>query len=315
MVKDETTRLEILEKYRILDTEPERAFDDLTMIAAQICGTPAALISLVDEKRQWFKSKRGVEPRETERSVSFCARAIAQDRLFLVPDAHADERFRDNPLVTGPPHIRFYAGMPLMSREGVALGTLCVIDHVPRNLNEGQMEALVALKRQVEAQLELRRNLEELRMALDWIETLGRLTPYCSNCELNMTIPAEPEAVARVSAGVRALLARHGWPEQDVVKVELSVQEALANAIKHGCGGDPNKQVQCVVTFEPRGEVVVLVRDPGPGFDPEMVPSPLEGKNLFKASGRGVFLINELMDTVEYTHEGRQVEMRKRREG
>lgn len=315
MVKDETERLQALQKYRILDTEPERAFDDLTMIAAHVCGTPAALISLVDEKRQWFKSRLGVQPRETERSVSFCARAIAQEGLFLVPDTHADERFRENPLVTGPPHIRFYAGMPLLSREGAALGTLCVIDHVPRTLNEGQMEALAALKRQVESQLELRRNLDELRMAIDWIEKLGGLTPYCSTCELDMTIPARPDAVAQVSAGVRALLTRHGWGDGEVMKVELSVQEALANAIKHGCGGDPSKQVQCLVTFDPKGEVVVVVRDPGPGFDPQKVPNPLEGMNLMKASGRGVFLINQLMDTVEYTEEGRQVEMRKRREG
>jgi anti-sigma regulatory factor (Ser/Thr protein kinase) len=312
-MRDEAGRLESLNQYRILDTEPEQAFDDLTLIASQICGTPIALISLVDEDRQWFKSRLGLEATETKRSISFCGHAIEQDGLFLVEDAAADERFRENPLVVGEPHIRFYAGMPLMSREGMALGTICVIDREPRTLSESQREGLAALKRQVESQLELRRNLDDLRVAVESIETLSGLTPYCSACELNMTIPAEAEAIGQVSAGVRALLQRHGWDAGEVMRVELSVQEALANAIKHGCGGDASKQVQCTVSFEPKGEVVVVVRDPGPGFDPQKVPDPLAESNLLRGSGRGVFLINELMDTVEYADQGRQVEMRKKR--
>lgn len=312
-MRDEAGRLKALEKYRILDTEPERAFDDLTLIASQICSTPIALISLVDEDRQWFKSRVGLEATETKRSVSFCTHAIEQDGLFLVEDAAADARFRESPLVTGGPRVRFYAGMPLRSREGEALGTLCVIDHEPRSLNERQREALAALRRQVESQLELRRNLEELRVAIEGMETLGGLTPYCSACELNMTIPANADAIDQVSAGVRALLQRHGWNDGELMRVELSVQEALANAIKHGCGGDPSKQVNCTVAFDHKGEVVIVVRDPGPGFDPGKVPDPLEQKNLMKGSGRGVFLINELMDTVEYSDGGRQVEMKKRR--
>jgi anti-sigma regulatory factor (Ser/Thr protein kinase) len=312
-MQDEAGRLESLKKYRILDTEPEQAFDDLTLIASQVCSTPIALISLVDEDRQWFKSRVGLEATETKRSISFCGHAIGQDGLFVVEDAAADERFKENPLVVGEPHIRFYAGMPLKSREGMALGTLCVIDREPRTLSESQREALAALKRQVESQLELRRNLDDLKVAVESIEMLSGLTPYCSACELNMTIPAEAEAIGQVSAGVRALLQRHGWDEGEVMRVELSVQEALANAIKHGCGGDASKQVQCTVSFEPKGEVVVVVRDPGPGFDPHKVPDPLAESNLLRGSGRGVFLINELMDTVEYADQGRQVEMRKKR--
>ena len=312
MVSNEDGRLNALRQYRILDTDPEQAFDDLTLIASQICGTPIALITLVDEDRQWFKSRVGLEARETSRSVSFCAHAIRQQGVFTVADALNDARFRDNPLVQGDPHIRFYAGAPITTQDGYALGTLCVIDYVPRKLTDDQNHALQALERQVSAQLELRRNLEELRVALEGIETLSALIPYCSTCELNMVIPADMSAMGKVTAGVNELLASKQWPKKEIVDVELALQEALANAIRHGCKNDPEKQVQCCVTFDAAGELVIVVRDPGGGFDVAAVPNPLEGDNLFKGSGRGVFLINQLMDTVEFTEQGRKVLMRKR---
>ncbi len=315
MVTDEAGRLKALRKYRILDTDPEQAFDDLTLLASQVCGTPIALISLVDENRQWFKSRVGLQAHETARDVSFCAHAIQQPGLFIVPDAMNDARFRDNPLVLDDPHIRFYAGAPLVTREGDALGTLCVIDRLPRTLTEGQKNALEAVQRQAEAQLELRRNLAELRVALEGIDKLGGLIPYCSTCELNITIPADPAAMTTVGEGVTALLTSKQWPEDEVMKVELALQEALANAIRHGCKNDPTKKVQCCVTFDAAGELVIVIRDPGPGFDVTAVPNPLEGSNVLKPSGRGVFLINQLMDTVEFTDEGRRVLMRKRVEG
>ena len=314
MVANEAERLKALHQYKILDTDPEQAFDDLTLIASQICGAPIALISLVDEDRQWFKSRVGVEVQETSRSVSFCAHAIQQQGIFTVPDTLNDARFRDNPLVQGDPHIRFYAGAPITTQDGYALGTLCVIDYVPRKLTNDQNNALEALERQVAAQLELRRNLEELRVALEGIETLSALIPYCSTCELNIVIPADTAAMEKVTAGLNELLAGKQWPQKEIMEIELAVQEALVNAIRHGCGNDPNKQVQCCVTFDAAGELVIVVRDPGPGFDVAAVPSPLEGDNLFKGSGRGVFLINQLMDTVEFTEEGRKVLMRKRRD-
>ncbi len=159
---DEARRLEALRQYDVLDTPPEQALDDLTALAAHICEVPVSLMCLVDEQRQWFKSKIGVLISETSRAASFCGHAVLQPSLFIVPDALLDERFADNPLVTGEPHIRFYAGAPLVTPEGHALGTLCVIDHVPRQLRSSQLDALSALSRQVMAQLELCRHTREL---------------------------------------------------------------------------------------------------------------------------------------------------------
>jgi len=159
----DSLRLQALRRYQVLDTGPEQALDDLTKLAAQICGTPIALISLVDESRQWFKAKVGLEVSETPRAISFCGRAIRQFGLFLVPDATRDPRFADSPLVTGPDHIQFYAGAPLVDPEAHAIGTLCVMDHVPRTMTEGQQEALRVLARQVMTHLELNFHVRELR--------------------------------------------------------------------------------------------------------------------------------------------------------
>lgn len=160
--KNETQRLKVLWQYEVLDTVPEEVFDDLTELAARICGAPIALISLVDEKRQWFKSKVGISRSETARDVSFCSHAILQGGLFIVPDATLDERFANSPLVTSDPKVRFYAGAPLVTPDGHALGTLCVMDSVPRDLNTDQRQALRVLAHHVVSQLELRRHAREL---------------------------------------------------------------------------------------------------------------------------------------------------------
>ncbi len=163
---NEEARIIALEKYAILDTDPEQSFDDLTLLASYICKTPIALISLVDEDRQWFKSRVGMDARETSRDIAFCSTAILQSDIFVVPDALADERYRDNPLVVSDPHIRFYAGVPLINEDGYALGTLCVVDRTPRELAPDQKDALKALSRLVLAQLEFRKNLILLKEAL-----------------------------------------------------------------------------------------------------------------------------------------------------
>jgi len=160
--QNEKKRLKVLWQYEVLDTVPEEVFDDLTELAAQICEAPTALISLVDEKRQWFKSKVGLTVSETARDLSFCAYAITQSDLFIVSDAARDKRFANNPLVTSEPKIRFYAGAPLITPDGHALGTLCVIDRVPRELRTEQKQALRTLARHVVSQLELRRRSREL---------------------------------------------------------------------------------------------------------------------------------------------------------
>ena len=156
---DEGARLEALHRYRVLDTPPEPGFDDITFLAANVCKTPVAIITFVDADRQWFKSKVGLSVTETPRAISFCAHAIRQRDLLIVPDALEDERFKTNPLVIADPKIRFYAGAPLVTPDGHALGTLCVIDYVPRALTSEAWDALRALSHQVVAQLELRRAL------------------------------------------------------------------------------------------------------------------------------------------------------------
>lgn len=154
---DEARRIQALERLHILDSLPERAFDDIVELASAICSTPIALVSLIDHERQWFKACVGLPVRETHRDQAFCAHAILEpDQLLIVEDAAVDERFAENPLVVGPPFIRFYAGAPIVTQQGFALGTVCVIDTVPRTLDDRQIKALMALARQTSSLVQLR---------------------------------------------------------------------------------------------------------------------------------------------------------------
>jgi GAF domain-containing protein len=180
---DEAQRLAALREYNILDTKAEQVYDDITALAAHVCHAPITMISLVDESRQWFKSKLGVNQQETPRDVAFCAHAILQTEPLIVRDALKDTRFADSALVTRSPHIRFYAGFPLSNPDGFALGTLCAIDRKPRQLSTEQKAAMQALSRQVIALLELRRVSARMAEALDKMKLLHGLLPICAWCK------------------------------------------------------------------------------------------------------------------------------------
>ncbi len=183
-------RLAALKEYDIMDTPTEQGFDDLTHLASFICGTPISIITMLDGKRQWFKSKIGLLATETPIEHAFCAHAILKPGVFTVQDATTDLRFCQNPLVTADPFIKFYAGVPLISPEGVPLGTICVIDTVSRVLTQDQKKALAGLSRQVISQLELRRMVRSLsntlavkEAAINEIKQLQAMIPICMYCK------------------------------------------------------------------------------------------------------------------------------------
>ena len=177
---NEAQRLLALQRYQILDTPRERSFDDLVTIATALCGTRMGAVTLVDQDRQWFKARQLLEATQTHRDVSFCGHAILQpDQVMVVEDARADPRFVAHPIVVAEPHIRFYAGAPLLSSDGLPLGTLCVFDAAPGQLSGGQRDALSALSRQVSLVMELRRYAHEIQQHMTdraWYEQ--RLAEY-----------------------------------------------------------------------------------------------------------------------------------------
>jgi PAS domain S-box-containing protein len=203
----EFERLAQLQRYQVLDTAPEDVFDDFTILAAQICGTPISLISLLDADRQWFKSRVGLAATQTPRELAFCDHAIRTPEVMEVPDATLDPRFVDNPLVTGAPDIRFYAGAPLVAPDGSRIGTLCVIDRIPRHLSDDQRASLARLGRQIIVQLELRlarRDLEARIAGAERAETLMRETLARANAAERRT-----GLVNSLLSAVRELLTGH----------------------------------------------------------------------------------------------------------
>jgi GAF domain-containing protein len=178
--KNEAERLAALHQTKILDTPPEQIYDEAVQMAASICETPISAVSLVDGQRQWFKAKVGLGVSETPREHAFCAHTILNEEITVVQNALVDERFAQNPLVTGDPHIRFYAGVPLVTGEGHALGSLCVIYQKPRELKPGQIAALKWLARMVIDQIELR--LLSKKLATE-VARLTKLLPMCAWCK------------------------------------------------------------------------------------------------------------------------------------
>src|SRR5437762_10216037 len=328
----EQARLLALHGYKILDTDPEKALVDGTILASHICETRVAMISLIDSDRQWFKSRVGLSVSETPREVAFCNIAIQQSDLFIVPDATKDPRFSSNPFVVSDPKIRVYAGAPSTSSDGHPLGTLCVVDLVPRELTVNQQNALLALSRQVQAQFELRKNLLELRaalqerdkaeaerdqtvielqQALEHVSRLSGLLPACSACKLDVTISADPNAINGVVDGVMQIARQMKCGEGNEFQIELALREALANAIVHGCENDRTKKVECCVACTEASDIMIVVRDPGQGFSLDTVRDPLAVENLHSDHGRGIYLINQLMDEVSFERNGAEIRMRK----
>lgn len=191
---NEDERLQKLLRYRVLDTDAESAYDDLTAIAAHICGTSTSAISFVDVARQWFKAKVGTDVTECPRELSFCAHAILQSAVMVIPDTHEDERFAHNPLVTGEPYVRFYAGAPLISPDGYTVGTLCVMNREPKQLTAAQVLMLEAIARQIVSQLEMR--LMRQRIEHETIEKeKARTELKQSNIILEKRVQARTEAI------------------------------------------------------------------------------------------------------------------------
>ena len=217
---DEPARMAVLREYGILDTLPEASFDDIVFLASYICETPGAMVSLVDDDRQWFKAKVGTDLQETSRDHAFCAHAILNpDEIFVVPDAHQDPRFATNPLVRDEPHIRFYAGAPLVSPEGMPLGTLCVVDEVPGYLSPKQTRALAALAREVVVHLELRRMISALTKPLAEMSSDPMLEP-----DMKDEIRQASEEASSASALV-------GQAMERVLEAELRMQN-LVNRVR-----------------------------------------------------------------------------------
>lgn len=200
LASNEQSRLRALRSYGILDTPTEGAFDDITRIAALICDAPIAVVNFIDEGRQWFKSEIGLGVRETPLAPSICAHAILQLDLFVVADTTQDDRFRDNPLVTGDPKLRFYAGAPLLTADGLPLGTVCILDTRPRELSEQQRQALRALARQAMAQLELRKALRIAESSAQYRQQILAIVGH----DLKSPLRSGSYAVSRAARGVEA---------------------------------------------------------------------------------------------------------------
>lgn len=231
---NEVSRLQTLHGYSILDSVSEQEFDDITELASFICDTPISLISLVDEERQWFKSRVGLDAQETGRSESFCAHMLTTGRSMVVEDTLEDDRFANNPLVVGEPGIRFYAGAPLIAPNGHILGSLCVIDRKPRKLSDRQQRSLEALSRRVIAAFEARVNAEEAKRAAaalmqsEKLAAVGRVASSMAH-EINNPLEAMTNLLylCRQHAIHEGVIGWLGEAEIELRRISLIANQAL----------------------------------------------------------------------------------------
>lgn len=228
--ENESLRLKALKEYSILDTLPEEEYDDITKLASQICDTNISTISLIDEKRQWFKSKVGIDAHETSRDAAFCAHAIINpDEIFTVKDSRLDDRFHDNPMVIGEPHVVFYTGIPLVSPEGLALGTLCVIDDKPKELDEEQLRALKALSNQVVSLFELRKSKILLeKFAKDLVNRNKELEKFAHVAAHDIKSPLN-----NISGLTQILISDYAEKMDDEAKLYLSMLNDSSNTLRN----------------------------------------------------------------------------------
>jgi len=263
---DEAERQRVLDMYRIVDTLPDSAYQDIVQLASTLCGTPIALLTLIDRDRQWFKASHGLEGTGTRREDAFCAHAIqAPSDLMEVPDAQQDPRFVANPLVTGAPNVRFYAGMPLVAPGGEAMGTVCVIDEVPRRLDERQRKGLAALSRLTMTLLDARLHERELERAVAFAESAAA-HPGEPFTVMILQVQGMPEAVARmgdraVERQLQALEQRFGavLDARSGDSVNRTTDSPDFIAVLHAGAQETERRLrECAETFTREGGMTVF---------------------------------------------------------